>query len=81
VAVGFDVEVEREAKTMVFRSGVVRLGEEAENLIEKADCRDDPSLLTVLLGASTASSHSAIAERIAKKVIDLKPEHHLSPVY
>jgi hypothetical protein len=29
VAVGFDVEVEREAKTMVFRSGVVRLGEEA----------------------------------------------------
>jgi hypothetical protein len=61
--------------------GHVGLLEEAENLIEKADCRDDPSLLTVLLGASTASSHSAIAERIAKKVIDLKPEHHLSSVY
>jgi hypothetical protein len=41
-------------------------------LIENADCRDDPSLGTVLLSACTASPQSAIAERIAKKALQLK---------
>jgi hypothetical protein len=33
------------------------------------------------LGACIASSHSTIAESIAKKVMELKPDHHLSYVY
>ncbi|KAJ6891936.1 hypothetical protein NC651_025208 [Populus alba x Populus x berolinensis] len=57
---------------MMYLLGHPGLLEEAEILIENADCRDDPSLGTVLLSACTASPQSAIAERIAKKALQLK---------
>jgi hypothetical protein len=57
---------------MMYLLGHAGLLEEAEILIENADCRDDPSLGTVLLSACTASPQSAIAERIAKKALQLK---------
>jgi pentatricopeptide repeat protein len=66
---------------MIDLLGRAGLLEEAENLIENANCRDEPSLWTVLLGACAASPHSATAERIAKKAVELKPDHHLSYVY
>jgi pentatricopeptide repeat protein len=66
---------------MIDLLGRAGLLEEAENLIENANCRDEPSLRTVLLGACAASPHSATAERIAKKAVELKPDHHLSYVY
>ncbi|KAJ6360960.1 hypothetical protein OIU77_004896 [Salix suchowensis] len=56
-------------------------GGEVLQLFENANCRDDPSLWTVLLGACAASPHSATAERIARKAMELKPDHHLSYVY
>ncbi|KAJ6975921.1 hypothetical protein NC653_031675 [Populus alba x Populus x berolinensis] len=59
---------------MIDLLGRAGLLEEAENLIENANCR-------VLLGACAASPHSATAERIAKKAVELKPDHHLSYVY
>jgi hypothetical protein len=46
---------------MMYLLGHAGLLEEAEILIENADCRDDPSLGTVLLSACTASPQSAIA--------------------
>ncbi|ONI18700.1 hypothetical protein PRUPE_3G233200 [Prunus persica] len=60
--------------------GRAGLLEEAENLIENADCRNDSSLWGVLLGASTSCSNSTTAERIAKKMIELQPDYHLSYV-
>ncbi|KAJ6920614.1 hypothetical protein NC651_014259 [Populus alba x Populus x berolinensis] len=48
---------------MVYVLGHAGLLEEAKNLTENADCRDDPSLWTVL---PLASSHSAIAELFAE---------------
>ncbi|KAI9122615.1 hypothetical protein K1719_006455 [Acacia pycnantha] len=54
--------------------------EEAENLLENADCRYDSSLWAVLLGACTKCSDPITAERIAKKMIELPPDHHLSYV-
>ncbi|KAL5581924.1 hypothetical protein UlMin_014366 [Ulmus minor] len=64
---------------MVDLLGRAGLLEEAENLIENADYRDDSSLWTVLLGACTSFTNStAAAERIAKKMMKLKPDCHLS---
>ncbi|KAK4254569.1 hypothetical protein QN277_009932 [Acacia crassicarpa] len=65
---------------MIDLLGRAELIEEAENLLENADCRYDSSLWAVLLGACTKSSDSITAERIAKKMIELAPDHHLSYV-
>lgn len=65
---------------MVDLLGRTGLLEEAENLIENADCRNDSSLWQVLLGACTTCTNSATAERIAKKMMELEPRHHLSYV-
>ncbi|PRQ53042.1 putative tetratricopeptide-like helical domain-containing protein [Rosa chinensis] len=65
---------------MVDLLGRAGLLEEAENLIESAECRNDSSLWAVLLGASTTCTNSATAERIAKKMIKLEPDYHLSYV-
>lgn len=53
---------------------------EAETLIENADCRDDSSLWVVLLGACTTCTDAVAAERIAKKMMELEPDNHLSYV-
>ncbi|KAA0031595.1 hypothetical protein IC582_000383 [Cucumis melo] len=67
---------------MVDLLGRAGLLEEAENLIENADCRNDSALWLVLLGASTATwTNSAIAERIAKKLMELEPQCYLSYVH
>ncbi|CAI0460917.1 unnamed protein product [Linum tenue] len=60
------------------RAGLI---EEAEDLLENADCRDDSSLWIVLLGACATSTNLATAERIAKRTMELKPDYHLSYVY
>lgn len=65
---------------MVDLLGRAGLLEEAENLIENADFRNDSSLWQVLLGACTTSTNSGTAERIAKKMMELEPQHHLSYV-
>ncbi|KAA8524463.1 hypothetical protein F0562_010886 [Nyssa sinensis] len=54
--------------------------EEAENLIQKTDFRDDSSLWETLLGACTTSTNSVAAERIARKMMELQPDYHLSYV-
>ncbi|PIA37285.1 hypothetical protein AQUCO_03000109v1 [Aquilegia coerulea] len=54
--------------------------EEAENLLGKSVYRDDLSLWGALLGACTSYSNLHIAERIAKKMMELNPKHHLSYV-
>ncbi|PKI52954.1 hypothetical protein CRG98_026660 [Punica granatum] len=59
------------------RAGMI---EEAEELLEKAECRKDPSLWAVLLGACSTCTESMTAERIARKVMELDPENHLSYV-
>lgn len=59
------------------RAGMI---EEAEELLEKAECRKDPSLWAVLLGACSTCTESVTAERIARKVMELDPENHLSYV-
>lgn len=51
--------------------------EEAEILIENSLFRNDLSLWAALLGACTAYSNTNVAERIAKKMMELKPNHHL----
>ncbi|KAJ4980742.1 hypothetical protein NE237_031579 [Protea cynaroides] len=58
--------------------GRAGLLEEAENLIRKAVFKDDPSLWEALLGACTAYSNPIVAERIAKQMMELEPEYHLS---
>ncbi|TYI37124.1 hypothetical protein ES332_A03G189800v1 [Gossypium tomentosum] len=65
---------------MVNLLGRAGLLEEAENLIESADFRDGTSLWAVLLGACTTSTSSSNAERIAKKMIELEPNHHMNYV-
>ncbi|KAF8035287.1 hypothetical protein BT93_C1343 [Corymbia citriodora subsp. variegata] len=65
---------------MVDLLGRAGLLEEAEKLVENAEYRDDPSLWEVLLSACTTSTNSSSAERIAKKILELKPDHHLSYV-
>ncbi|KAL5724773.1 hypothetical protein ACHQM5_007993 [Ranunculus cassubicifolius] len=52
--------------------------EEAEDMLENSGFRDDYSLWTTLLGACTSYSNLEVAERIAKKMMELQPEHHLS---
>ncbi|GAA0147131.1 hypothetical protein LIER_06909 [Lithospermum erythrorhizon] len=54
--------------------------EEAENLIRTSKFHDDPSLWITLLGACTTNTKPAVAERIAKKTMELKPDYHLSYV-
>jgi pentatricopeptide repeat protein len=54
--------------------------DEAECLLESADCRYDKSLWAALLGACTKCSDYITAERIAKKMIELEPDFHLSYV-
>ncbi|CAL5186935.1 unnamed protein product [Lathyrus oleraceus] len=54
--------------------------EEAECLLENADCKYDKSLWAALLGACTKCSDYDTAERIAKKMIELEPNFHLSYV-
>ncbi|XP_065875237.1 pentatricopeptide repeat-containing protein At1g03540 [Euphorbia lathyris] len=62
--------------------GRAGLLEEAENLIESAHCRDKSSIWAVLLGAcATDTNSTAVAERIAKKTMELEPDYHLSYVY
>ncbi|XP_020218505.1 pentatricopeptide repeat-containing protein At1g03540 [Cajanus cajan] len=65
---------------MVDLLGRAELIEEAESLLESADCRYDHSLWAVLLGACTKCSDYVTAERVAKKMIQLEPEFHLSYV-
>ncbi|XP_054778030.1 pentatricopeptide repeat-containing protein At1g03540 [Prosopis cineraria] len=65
---------------MIDLLGRAELIEEAENLLENADCRYDSSLWAVLLGACTKCSDPITAERIAKKMIELVPDYHLSYV-
>ncbi|TKY73002.1 Pentatricopeptide repeat-containing protein [Spatholobus suberectus] len=60
--------------------GRAELIEEAESLLESADCRYDHSLWAVLLGACTKCSDYVTAERVAKKMIQLEPGFHLSYV-
>nr|GEX37164.1 hypothetical protein [Tanacetum cinerariifolium] len=54
--------------------------EEAEQLLEGSRFRDDKSLWVTLLGACTTSTNFIAAERIAKKMMDLDPNYHLSYV-
>ncbi|OMO98775.1 hypothetical protein COLO4_13705 [Corchorus olitorius] len=65
---------------MVDLLGRAGLLEEAENLIESADFRNDSSLWAVLLGACTTCTSSSTAERIARKMIELAPDYHMSYV-
>lgn len=65
---------------MVDLLGRAGLLEEAEDLMKKSDFREDPSLCAALLGACTAHSNMRVAERAAKKMMELKPEYHLSYV-
>ncbi|XP_057487287.1 pentatricopeptide repeat-containing protein At1g03540-like [Actinidia eriantha] len=54
--------------------------EEAEYLINSAEFKDDSSVRAALLGACSTSTNSVIAERIAKKMMKLEPDYHLSYV-
>ncbi|KAK6919007.1 Pentatricopeptide repeat [Dillenia turbinata] len=65
---------------MVDLLGRAGLLEEAENLILNADCKDS-ALWEVLLGACTASTNPVVAERIARKLMELEPDKYLSYVY
>lgn len=65
---------------MVDLLGRAGLLEEAEILIETSDFRDDSSLWAALLGACTTCTNYEIAERIAKRVMELEPDYHLSYV-
>lgn len=55
--------------------------EEAECLINSSEFKDDQSLWTCLLGACSSTTDPIVAERIAKKMMELKPDYHLSYVY
>ncbi|XP_073125444.1 pentatricopeptide repeat-containing protein At1g03540 isoform X1 [Henckelia pumila] len=54
--------------------------EEAEELIMNSVFRNDSSLWASLLGACATSTDPTVAERIAEKMIELKPDFHLSYV-
>ncbi|XP_047053914.1 pentatricopeptide repeat-containing protein At1g03540-like [Lolium rigidum] len=58
----------------------VELLEEAEDLINKSPFRDDSSLWAAILGASATHSNPDVAERVAKKMMELEPQYHLSYV-
>lgn len=65
---------------MVDLLGRAGLVEEAEDLILTAECEEKSSLWTALLGACTSCSDSNVTERVAKRLMDLKPQCHLSYV-
>lgn len=66
---------------MIDLLGRAGLFEEAENLLERAECRNDASLWGVLLGPCAANADaSSIAERIAKRMMELEPKYHMSYV-
>ncbi|CAF2105155.1 hypothetical protein HID58_079057 [Brassica napus] len=66
---------------MIDLLGRAGLFEEAENMLERAECRDDASLWGVLLGPCAADADAlAIAERIAKRMMELDPKYHMSYV-
>ncbi|CAJ1975634.1 unnamed protein product [Sphenostylis stenocarpa] len=65
---------------MIDLLGRAELIEEAESLLESADCSYNHSLWAVLLGACTKCSDYITAERVAKKMIQLEPDFHLSYV-
>lgn len=54
--------------------------EEAENLINSSEFSNDSSLWAALLGSCTTGINPMVAERIAKKMMELKPDYHLSYV-
>uniref|UniRef100_A0A0E0LDG5 Uncharacterized protein n=1 Tax=Oryza punctata TaxID=4537 RepID=A0A0E0LDG5_ORYPU len=56
----------------------VELLEEAEDLINKSPFRNDSSLWAAILGASATHSNPDVAERVAKKMMELEPQYHLS---
>ncbi|KAL5976210.1 hypothetical protein ACLOJK_020540 [Asimina triloba] len=65
---------------MVDLLGRAGLIEEAEELIGKSDFGVDSSLWAALLGACSAHSNMGAAERVAKKMMELEPDCHLSYV-
>ncbi|XP_077254077.1 pentatricopeptide repeat (PPR-like) superfamily protein [Tasmannia lanceolata] len=65
---------------MVDLLGRAGLLEEAEDLIKKSVVRNDSSLWAALLGACTSHSNLGVAERVAKKMMELEPQYHLSYV-
>ncbi|XP_027061161.1 pentatricopeptide repeat-containing protein At1g03540-like [Coffea arabica] len=54
--------------------------EDAEDLINSSEFRNDSSLWAALLGSCTTGTDPTVAERIAKKMMELKPDYHLSYV-
>ncbi|WOL04531.1 hypothetical protein Cni_G13252 [Canna indica] len=54
--------------------------EEAEDLINNAKYENDSSLWAALLGACATHSSPGVAERVAKKMMELEPRYHLSYV-
>lgn len=65
---------------MVDLLGRAREIEEAEDLINSSEFNNDSSLWAALLGSCTTGTNPTIAERIAKKMMELKPDYHLSYV-
>lgn len=62
---------------LLSRAGLL---EEAESLVMDSAYRDDSSLWAAILGACAAHSSPELAERAAKKMIELEPGYHLSYV-
>ncbi|KAG2607198.1 hypothetical protein PVAP13_4NG183233 [Panicum virgatum] len=58
----------------------VELLEEAEDLVNKSPFRDDSSLWAAILGACATHTNPDVAVRVAKKMMELKPQYHLSYV-
>lgn len=55
--------------------------EEAEELVEKSEMyRDDSSLWATILGACATYTSPDVAERVAKRMMELEPGYHLSYV-
>ncbi|KAG0476315.1 hypothetical protein HPP92_013156 [Vanilla planifolia] len=62
---------------LLSRAGIL---EEAEILILDSAFRDDSSLWAALLGACATHSSAELADRVAKRMIELEPGYHLSYV-
>ncbi|CAL5048651.1 unnamed protein product [Urochloa decumbens] len=58
----------------------VELLEEAEDLVNKSPFRDDSSLWAAILGACATHTNPDVAVRVAKKMMELEPQYHLSYV-
>lgn len=54
--------------------------EEAEILVQNTEFKEDSSLWAALLGGCSTNTNSIVAERIAKKMMKLEPDFHLSYV-